>query len=511
MLALAFIVFFTLVTVAVLRFADIPGLQHARTETTASTDASSEGGAAYAAANAARSDVTWNCGAAPGSDYGTLTMSDGSTVSYRNFGPCSPGNTKVNGPGGGHCLLCVLNETAVPPSTTTSPTTPVLNTFCASGGGKCSYALNTVGGDILVNGTIASGSSIKACETSTVCPGKARIGEIAGATPGTCPAPNCVPVPTTFPIAIPDPLQTIGDPAATVPVPTGCSSWQTCRPTGCTNANWDPASGCSAVSNGNSVVVLNPGVWSSITVTGGADVCFNPGTYVFTGSLSVAGSGSVFAPGTVTGNNCGPSSSGGATFYLTCPGGTVGVTTVAYQPCANTASHVGGSLGFLGTGQLTVSSVPCPSGQIVPNCPGYDGVAVLADPTLHDSGIAACITSGNNCVLSVTGTGKSFDGSVDVRSAGASITAGGSESIDQGFLISNSLYVKVNVINTSGLSLTGPGAFSSSGFGCNVLQLNTYPGPVTPTPNPAPVAIIQSQCLIGTTVQSGVVDFNYGQ
>src|ERR1700693_5500134 len=78
-LALAFIAVFGVITVAILRFGDAVGIQHVHTEATAANDTLPEGGAAYAAADSARSDFFTQC-PPPLGNLGKLTMQTGDVV-----------------------------------------------------------------------------------------------------------------------------------------------------------------------------------------------------------------------------------------------------------------------------------------------------------------------------------------------------------------------------------------------------------------------------------------------
>src|ERR1700686_2629661 len=112
-LAIAFIAFFGVVVVSVLGLGDVTALQHVHTESTAASDSSAEGGAAYAAADAGRNpltDLSLTC--APG-DRGQLTMQRKSpqatpdSVGY-TVNACNPGQTQSTGAGPGiNCLLCI--------------------------------------------------------------------------------------------------------------------------------------------------------------------------------------------------------------------------------------------------------------------------------------------------------------------------------------------------------------------------------------------------------------------
>lgn len=628
-LALAFIAAFALVVAAVLGFASTAALQHAHTETTAQTDAAGEGGAAFAAADAARNpSLGWCSGgnATPANaDNGTVTMADGgNTVAHYNLVTCDPGQTATSVAQQGHCLLCVLNQVPFGATSAHAPTTVVFSAKCAQ---ASTYCLQTVGGDDYVNGSIGTtsnnGQQLQACSAMGQCPGQATLalldqGQAGGATyPSGC----CSPTPSGFSSAVSDPLSSIGDPAtAGMSLPSGCTTWQTCKPLNCqpapaaptvtstpsggrtaysyavvafnslgdlpqspvgstsrgpatldaTHYNtvswgamggtvsgvrvirtaggasqgviatinnaaagslndtgltansylgtvagaWDATNGCSVNLSGNQPIsyTLYSGVWNTISVSGKANVVLQPGVYVLTGPFSNTGNGIVCAPGTISGGNC--TASTGVTLYLGCAGsGTlVNGQQVAYKACPITGPSggtVGGSISLTGGGnasnQVTLNSTPCPAGQQVPNCPGYDGLALLADPHLLDSNTGSCVGgSASACAFTVSGNAGSINGSVDTRSSGIVITGGGGDAITGGFLITNSLSIQVTGSNGSGMSLSGPGSFVPVGTACSVLVLSVYTGQA---PSHLPTAVIQTQC--GTAKQSGVVYFNY--
>ncbi len=175
-LALAFLAFFGVVSVAILRFADLTAVQHVHTEMTASSDSSANGGAAFGSADASRSDLPggWKC-----SDTGTLTMTNGAKVGY-TVNSCNPGETAALA-AGATCLLCVLNETPAP-GHALSPKTVVLT---------LGSDLTTYGGNDDVNGSISSGTSLTALSCSKYpappCTGQAS-GEIRLLSGATYPA-----------------------------------------------------------------------------------------------------------------------------------------------------------------------------------------------------------------------------------------------------------------------------------------------------------------------------------
>ncbi|TMB89279.1 MAG: hypothetical protein E6J45_10415 [Chloroflexi bacterium] len=400
-MALAFIAFFAVVVIAVLNFADATGLQHVHTEKTASNDSLAEGGAAWAAADA-KSDAL---ACIPG-DIGHVTMVGGDVASYQIEG-CNPGNTG-QGLSGTPCVLCILNQTPIPPATSTSAATTVLAYQAASG-----IPLAVNGGDVDVNGSIADGTIVAATPSASYV----HINVLSGA---TYPASGLTPTPTTYAVPITDPLVNI--PA---PPPAG-------MPSGCTAANgasWDPVQGCSI--SPTSTQTVNPGLWHTIQASGtaGTVLTLNPGNYVFTGAFTTSGQVGVTANGVL--------------IYLGCTNYGAGIG----QPCPSSGQQ-GGYVDLSGQGALNV--FPQATGQ-------YAGITVLADPLRVDpntSGAAHCITNphAGDCLLNTSGQGQSINGNVDTRSGGTFIGGNGASGIS-GRLITNSLIVNVSSHLGPGLSL----------------------------------------------------------
>ncbi len=299
MLAIAFIAFFGVVTVAVFRFADATGLQHVHTEMTASNDSLAEGGAAWAAADAASSSYTCTSGGS-----GSLTMQGGDVAGYQvNPNGCNPGET---GSGGGHppgyyCEICLLASI-----TTCSSSSAAL---MLSGGSTISIA-----GEIDSNGSIytsESSSTVTAGKISLVtgipyCEGKNKI------VSGSC---WCTPTPG-YPFGGP-----IADPfAGTLPTPTPSGSPHTVT-----------------YSKSTPTLTLNPGIYSQISVTGPGVVSLNAGTYILTGPLTLTNSASVTANGSVV-------------LYLACPA----AAAPWVKACPTGGS--GGAISVTGNAALTMTA-----------------------------------------------------------------------------------------------------------------------------------------------------------
>lgn len=462
-LALAFIAAFALLVGAVLSFGGVTGLQHMHTEATAAKDGLAEGGAAYAAADAGRPDIPLACAAG---STGQLTMQGGDVAKY-TVQDCNPGNSNLGTGSTGHCLLCILNETPIPPATSASPGTSVLS---------ATKGITTTGGDDYISGSIASGTKLTANPTAS-----ASIRVWSTASTSGC---TCAPLPVkTFPREFQDPLASLAaPPSPAAGMPAGCASY-------------DMIKGCTASFTGGSHTI-NPGLWNSLSVSGppGTSVTATTGVYVFTGGLSVAGNGSF------TAHN--------VTFYLACPN---------YGPGGNACpvSGTGGSIKFSGNGAVSVTA---PGSAQYTNVGGANGtllgadVAILSDKNLVDpGGVQNCApipgSSLGGCVYSVAGNGASVTGSVDLRGGGMAIGGNGGMTMTNGLLITNSLSITVSGGVTTGLNLTGPGTFAGPNS-CGVFEDNVT-GQLNGSASTSPAhAVIQSDC--GNAGASGVVDFNYG-
>jgi hypothetical protein len=450
-LALAFIAVFGVLTVAVLRLGDVVGLQHVHTDTIAASDSKAEGGAAFAAADAA------NGAACKQGNTGQLTMQTNKDVVGYNINACNPGKTSVLG-GTGHCLLCILNQTP-----TTVPSTVVVTVT--------KDVVKTSGGDDYINGSINTGTQLQA----TASPGPASIYLLSGA--AAC--PTCLPQPVkTYSTPISDPFSTLGAPTTVAGTPSGCTAL----------GGTYLATGCKLSLSTPGTYTVFPGLWDSLSVSGKANVTVSSGVYVFTGGLTDSGQGTFSATN--------------VTIYLACPNyGTTG------QTCATSATKTGGSINFSGQG---VPSIAGPGSAQYTNVNGIADVAILADPNLLDpGGVSACI-GGSGCLLQVSGNGASVTGSIDTRSGGVAISGGGQQTENNGLLVANSLWVSVNGRGNPpapGLSLTGPGTITTGA--CNVFDDSVAgtSGIAGSTPVPGR-AIIESGCGTGST--NGVVAFNYG-
>lgn len=467
-LALAFIAFFSLVVGSVLGVADLSGLQHLHTEATASSDSLAEGGAAYAAADAGRLDLSLTCAA----NQGRLTMQGGDAVQYTVRmcqGPAGGAGDK--GPGT-NCVLCILNKFG-------TPATPVLQATCARCGAA---AVQTTGGDVYVNGSIGSSqvpTSLTALATASPV-SYAHIRMLYGANATHC---TCTPTATAYAPAITDPLASTPTPS-TADEPKICTTSSSCKPNKfchlVAGAIWNPATGCSW-SVQSTEATLGPGLWSALSVSGNSttqvtldDASGSPGMYVFTGPLSVAGNG------TVAGSDI--------TMYLACSNYTSG----------NSCSGSGGSIAFGGNGSTTLSASTAGT---------YQGIAVLTDPLLPDPGGTSCASQGGGCLYSTSGNGASISGSVDTRSGGTSIGGNGGQSVSSGRLITNSLFMSVSGNVGSGLTLSGTGVLGVSPSACGLFDDSPVSGTTPTGASSSGRAIIQSQCGNGSV--SGVVDFNY--
>jgi hypothetical protein len=241
-LALVFVVFFAVLSVAVVALARAVDSQHESTERTAAVDSVAEGSAQFAMADAG----SQGCGPTA-SGSGMLNFpsvgaggirADTLTYSFpAGSSGCTVSSTGGNGPGSG-CVLCVLNTA---PDTSSPAYDPTRTVLTANKNG-----LNVMG-EIDTNGT-ATGSV-----TSTK-----PIGLLAGAD-----CPSCHPSTTTLTTPFHDPL------AGTLPTPS--------------------VSGTPGSFSGSGGA-LSPGVYCGIDVQPGTE-WLSAGTYVVTGGTAGGCSG----------------------------------------------------------------------------------------------------------------------------------------------------------------------------------------------------------------------------
>lgn len=558
LMALAFVAFFGLTIASLLGVADLTGVQHVQTEATASRDSLAEGGGAYAAADAARTDIALSC--APNST-GMLTMQGGDQANY-TVNTCSGSGGPGSGGPGSTCLLCILNIAG-----SASPTTPVLQAQCAQCTGT---ALLTTGGDVYVNGTIGSSSvqtslcagldggsgpsvtyanrtltdTSKSWTTNewaglSVLDGTSLTRTVASNTAttltmttnwGTTPAAEtsycvlaarirvvypgsptlaaqsfsncttCVPTPTFFAPAIADPpvcqsgSVVCGAPATAPGVPMICTGSSSCT----------PDTPCSSVA----------GAWSS---TAGCSLTFTstaatlgPGLW---NSLTVAGNPATnitLEPGTYVFTGASIPIPGNAAFDVSGNATVTGSNVTLYLACPNYTSGLacsgnGASVSFSGNGSVTIGAPA--TGQ-------YAGVALLTDPKLLDPGGTSCASSGIQCVYRTSGNGASITGSIDTRSGGTALVGNAAQTINLGRLVTNSLYMTISGHQNNGLSLSGPGGSTGPTSSCGVFDADpvkgtsVLTGPYRSSAVSTGRAVIQTQCLSGGA-GTGVVYFNY--
>jgi hypothetical protein len=152
----------------------------------------------------------------------------------------------------------------------------------------------------------------------------------------------------------------------------------------------------------NSPLTINPGVYSSITVSNGASdvLTMSPGTYVITGPFTVGNSASVY------GN--------GVTLYFTCPG----YSTANTSPCTSP----GQTGGYFNANGATSSTLNAPTSGT------YSGLVMFYDR--HDYGQYNWAT--NDCAtefvgasgkLNTTGTIYAPDAQICITGAGLSLTS----------------------------------------------------------------------------------------
>jgi len=256
-MALAFIVFFGLVTTAVLQLADTVELQQSHSQASANADANADGGMLFAAQAAQEQ------GGCVLNTHGSVTMTTGASASYRTT-TCNPGATADLI--ADQCSVCVLS-TAQPASVT--------GTLAAQGpiafnGGSTAATTSSVTSTIDGAGGVANPGFIGCVSPSTSC-------QTAGA---YAPAVESI--------------QPVADPLSAAPVPDRLAQPGDgpCRP--------DPGSYPGDYSHDS----LPSGLYCNITLTTG-DWTLQSGVYTVLDSLGVSGDASLTGDGVL--------------LYFTCP------------------------------------------------------------------------------------------------------------------------------------------------------------------------------------------------
>lgn len=451
-LAMLFVAVFALIVGAVMRVGDASGLQHAHTEVTASIDSQSESGAAYAGADANRTDLPpLDC--VPG-NAGSAIMADAahSTVTYSING-CNPGGS-VPGFGGTPCTLCVLNQAG---NNAYVPGFVALN----------DDLILCVNGDIDANGSV-KGGTIETSNSSNSCsPANPPYINVLKNTMGTATCVGCAPSFTYFGTTFTDPLMLGAAGGQQIPTaPADVPSTGTCS----------VATPCSVTNN---QTVLVPGVYTGIDEE--KPFTMNPGVYVIEGTFKIGGNGQTGAAN---------SPETGITLYLACPS----------FPGRCAPGVTGGNLNFVGNAASFIEA-PCGPKDAVP-CSGeranFAGMMVLAEPDLTGT------------ALSDVGNGDSIGGTVDVPSGDVSIQGGGNGgggAVDiTGRLIANTVNSKTNKGHIgTGLKLTGTGRPFPI---CAVFDDTVGQTPLPP-PSSRARAIVEELCSSASVTGGGLVYFNY--
>lgn len=233
--------------------------------------------------------------------------------------------------GAGTCVLCLMNPSAS-------------GALTSSGNG----GLTVTGGNIEVNSTSPTAMTVSG-NGNVTAPSSAvdLVGNYSLSGGG-----RISPTPTLGAVPAPDPF-------ATLDVPTVTGN-QSCCPT-----------------------TLNPGIYSSISLSGNSSVTMNPGIYAVTGPISLSGNGSL------TGHN--------VLIYLACS------TNGALTPCA--PGQAGGSLSLSGNGSVDLSA---------PSYGPYQGMTIFSDRN-NTSGITL---SGNGSTR-LTGTVYALSSTVSLSGNGS--------------------------------------------------------------------------------------------
>jgi hypothetical protein len=248
-MALAFIVFFGLVTTAVLQLADAVEVQQSHSQAGATADANADGGMLFAAQAAQERG-----GCVPATS-GSITMTSGARASYTTRA-CNPGATADLI--ADECSVCVLSS-AQPAS--------IDGTLTARG-------------PIALNGGSTAGAADSVTSTIDDASGQANPGFIGCVSPATdCPAAGAYSPAVQSIMPVPDPL-------AAEPVPNGLAKPGDgpCRP--------DPGSDPGDYPHDS----LPSGLYCDITLTTG-DWTLQGGVYTVLDSLGVSGDASVTGDG----------------------------------------------------------------------------------------------------------------------------------------------------------------------------------------------------------------------
>jgi hypothetical protein len=195
--------------------------------------------------------------------------------------------------GAAACVFCVM-----------SPSATAALAVTANG------SLSVSGGNLQVNSNSATALNVGANASLTTFSGKTYV---VGGDTGSNLA-NISPAPLTGASIAADPLTSLSLPSVTAA--------------------------------GTGGTTLNPGIFSTLTISGNNTVNMNPGTYVFTGPITVAGNG------TLTGH--------GVTIYLAC----------SSYPTPCLTNQAGASLTVTGNGNVDLSG---------PSYGTYQGLTIFSD------------------------------------------------------------------------------------------------------------------------------------
>jgi Flp pilus assembly protein TadG len=242
-----------------------------------------------------------------------------------NSGRVSTSATVSVTQGGAACVFCVMSSSANPASDLT-------------GNGSLSVS----GGNVQVNSNATGALAVGSNASLTVTSGNVYV---VGTATGTS-------------HISPSPLRgaSAADPLASVPVP-------------------------SLATAGTGSTTLNPGIFSSLSITGNQTVTMNPGTYVFKGGITLAGNG------TLTGH--------GVTIYLAC----------SSYPTACTSGQSGASMSVTGNGVVDLSG---------PSYGTYQGLTIFSDRNNTST-----IDFGGNGSTRFVGTSYQLAGTLNLHGNGS--------------------------------------------------------------------------------------------
>ena len=417
-LALAFLAFFSIVTVATFGFIDTALLQHPLSERTAARDALAEGAASYAVSTVASNSTVAAGGAAPscaGPSTGTASWNPEAGVSETltyTVNSCIP--NYLNSNPGGNCVLCILGtDPAAVRFTNGNSMVNVRGEIDVNGGVSIQGNWQKTAGAYSWNGSTLCSSS---AATPTACAGTPEFIGVHG-NPGTSnnswPPPSPLASGAVLPYS-PNPvtITMIADPLAGVAAPSfAAPNYATSQ-----DPNLKPNN-----------TALTPGSYTGMSIGGNQTVTLSAGLYVFTGAVTLTGGGVL-------------DGSAGVTIYMACSDTSKGKNPVT-TPRACNSGEAGPALKIQGGGTYSLSA--CSSSAACSASGAYLNLAVFQDRN-----------STTTVGIGGSGSANVLSGGLYAESANVDIGGNGTGAFQSnGRLVAKSLTIHVNA--SAGLNLLG--------------------------------------------------------